>query len=261
MEHLKTAVKKGFKFFVKSGIAAWVILLIIWQTASGFTLPEFLPGPVQTLQGLKEVIESGVLLEDIAISMQRVVIGWVKGLLIAIPTGLLVGRFQVVKWLVEPFVNFFRFVPAIGFLSLFLMWFGVGEESKLVLITYATVFPVVINTVAGVAGIDPVKYQAAESLGATKVQSFFTVTVPAAVPGIFTGIRLGLSSAIISIVSAEMLAANSGIGYLIYTSRLYYRTDWIFVGIVTLGLLGFLADKLLRKIGSTMFKHYGIVNQ
>lgn len=254
-------VKKGGRFFIKSGIAAWVILLVIWQIASNFMLPEFLPGPLLTLQGLKEVVESGVLLEDIAISVQRVVLGWLRGLFIAIPVGLLVGRFKVVKWLVEPFVNFFRFVPAIGFLSLFLMWFGVGEESKLALITYATVFPVIINTVAGVASIHPVKYQAAESLGASKVQSFFTVTIPGAVPGIFTGIRLGLSSAIISIVSAEMLAANSGIGYLIYTSRLYYRTDWIFVGIVTLGLLGFFADKLLRKIGSSMFKHYGIVNQ
>ena len=141
------------------------------------------------------------------------------------------------------------------------MWFGVGEAPKLVLITYAAMFPIMINTIAGVSGIDEIKYQVAESLGASRLQSFLTVTIPGAVPGIFTGIRLGLSGSIIAIVGAEMLAAQSGIGYLIYTSRLYYRTDWIFVGIVTLGLLGFCADRLLRFVGNRLFRYYGIRNQ
>ena len=107
------------------------------------------------------------------------------------------------NWFIEPFINFFRFVPAIGFLTLFLMWFGVGEESKLILITYASIFPIIINTIAGVNTINPVKYQAAESLGANRFQSFITVTVPGAVPSILTGARLGLSTAIISIVGAK----------------------------------------------------------
>lgn len=246
---------------LKSGIVTWILLLVIWEIASLFNTPDFLPGPLATLQGLFELIARGVLWADIRISLQRVLIGWLRGLLIAIPTGLLIGRFKIVRLLVEPFINFFRFIPAIGFLTLFLMWFGVGEESKLVLITYATVFPVIVNTIAGVAAIDPVKYQAAESLGANALQSFFTVTIPGAVPNIFIGIRLGLSGAIISIVSAEMLAANEGLGYLIYTSRLYYHTDWIFVGIIVLGLLGFIADKLLRKAGAYLFRYYGVKEQ
>lgn len=247
------------KSILKSGVVTWILLLVIWEIASRFNSPDFLPSPYLTLQGFIEIVSKGVLWEDIKISMQRVAFGWCRGLVIAIPVGLLVGRSRLVRWLVEPFINFFRFVPAIGFLTLFLMWFGVGEESKLVLIMYATIFPVIINTIAGVAGIDPVKYQAAESLGAGPVQSFFTITIPGAVPNMFTGIRLGLSGAIISIVSAEMLAASEGIGYLIYTSRLYYRTDWIFVGIVVLGLIGFAADKLLRFIGKRTLKYYGVV--
>jgi NitT/TauT family transport system permease protein len=258
---MKSFIERPIKFILKSGIVSWILLILIWQIASAFNSPEFLPGPLATIEGLKEVVVKGTLWEDIKISLQRVVIGWGRGILIAVPLGLFIGRFRIVKWLCEPLINFFRFVPAIGFLTLFLMWFGVGEESKLVLITYASVFPIVINTIAGVSAIDPVKYQAAESLGASSFQSFLTVTIPGTIPSIFTGIRLGLSSAIVSIVGAEMLAANSGLGYLIYTSRLYYRTDWIFVGIVTLGLLGFFADKLLRKIGNSAFKHYGIVNQ
>lgn len=242
----------------KSGIITWILLIAIWQIASMFYSPSFLPGPLTTLEGFKEIILSGKLWEDISISLYRVALGWTRALLIGIPVGLLIGRFKGINWLIEPFINFFRFVPAIGFLTLFLMWFGVGEESKLVLITYASLFPIVINTIAGVNEIDPVKYEAAESLGANRVQSFFTVTVPGSVPSILTGIRLGLSSAIISIVGAEMLAANSGLGYLIFTSRLYFRTDWIFVGIVTLGLLGFAADKLLRFIASKALRHYGV---
>ncbi len=254
---IKKAKAAGEKI-LKSGIVTWLLLLLIWQIASLFHSPDFLPGPAKTLQGFLEVAKSGVLWADIKISLQRVGIGWARGILIAVPLGLLIGAFKPFRWIFEPFINFFRFVPAIGFLTLFLMWFGVGEASKTVLITYASIFPIIINTIAAVAAIDPVKYQAAESLGANKLQSFLTVTVPGAVPGIFTGLRLGLSGAIISIVAAEMLAANSGIGYLVYTSRLYYRTDWIFVGIVVLGLIGFFADKLLRFLAKILLRHYGV---
>lgn len=246
---------------LKSGVITWLIILGIWQLASNYNSPDFLPSPLKTWDGLVEIATKGVLWDDISISMQRVAIGWLRGMAFAIPVGLIVGRFQIARWILEPFINFFRFIPAIGFLTLFLMWFGVGEESKLVLIMYATIFPVIINTIAGVISIDPVKYQAAESLGANRFQSFLSVTIPAAVPSIFTGIRLGLSGAIISIVAAEMLAANEGLGYLIYTSRLYYRTDWIFVGIITLGLIGFIADKLLRLLGNRLFRFYGVKGQ
>lgn len=256
----KTA-KNAVNKFLKTGIISWVILFIAWELASRAMSPEFLPGPIATFKGLKELALAGTLWADIKISMIRVGIGWGRALLIAIPLGLLIGRFKVVKSIVEPLINFFRFIPAIGFLTLFLMWFGVGEESKLVLITYAAVFPIIINTIAGVASIDPVKYQAAQSLGANPIYTFFTVTVPGAIPNILTGVRLGLSSAIISIVAAEMLAASEGLGYLIFTSRLYYRTDWIFAGIIVLGIIGFLADKLIRFLAFKLFKFYGVAKQ
>lgn len=246
---------------LQSGVVSWVLLVAVWWAASLFTKPEFLPGPLQVIAAAGELVERGVLVPDILISLRRVLIGWTRGMVIAIPIGLAIGRFKLFRSLFEPLTNFFRFVPAIGFLTLFLMWFGVGEESKLVLITYATVFPVIVNTAAGVARVDPVKYQAASSLGASSLQTFFTVTVPASIPSIVTGVRLGLSGAIVSIVAAEMLAANEGIGYLIYTSRLYYRTDWIFVGILVLGLLGFAADKGLRAVSHRVLRRYGVAER
>ncbi len=149
-------------------------------------------------------------------------------------------------------------MPAIGFLTLFLLWFGVGEQSKVALIFYATIFPVTINTIAGVRQVDPALIEASQTLGASRARIFLTVVVPAAVPNMFVGVRLGLSGAITAIVAAEMLAASSGLGYLIYTSRLYYHIDWIFVGIFTLGIIGFVADRILQWVGARLLARFGV---
>ncbi|MDR3164287.1 MAG: ABC transporter permease [Synergistaceae bacterium] len=250
--------KDIFHLLTKKGIVTLGLLLLIWQTAAMFNSPDFLPNPLQTLKGGWEIIRNGVLFNYVFISFMRIFVGWSIGIMLAIPVGLLIGQFVIVREIFEPFINFFRFVPAIGFLTLFLMWFGVEEESKIAIIVYATVFPVIINTIAGVAGISVIKLQVAQSQGASPFQIFCTVTVPASVPYIFTGVRLGLSGAIVSIVAAEMLAAQSGIGYLIYTSRLYFRTDWIFIGILTLGLSGYFSDRLLRFFGRTLLRRYGV---
>lgn len=241
-----------------SVVLAWLLLLIIWQIGALFYSDDFLPGPITTFAGAGKLITSGELLTDILFSLARVLKGWLLGIVFAIPMGLCIGYFRKVSYIFEPFLNFFRFVPAIGFITLFLLWFGVGEESKVALIFYAVIFPVMINTIAGVRTVDVSLIEASESLGASNVKVFFDVIFPSAIPNIFTGVRLGLSSAIVCIVAAEMLAASEGIGYLIYTSRLYYKTDWIFIGIITLGVIGFLADRLLLLIGKKLLKRFGV---
>jgi NitT/TauT family transport system permease protein len=259
MEDTKPIFKnKAANALLKKGCVTFGLLILIWQAASLFNSTDFLPGPVQTLKGGWEIVRNGTLFSYVGISFMRIFIGWSIGVLFAIPVGLIIGQFVIARSILEPLINFFRFVPAIGFLTLFLMWFGVEEESKIAIIVYATVFPVIINTIAGVSSIGEIKTQVAQSQGASPFQIFYTVTIPASVPYIFTGVRLGLSGAIISIVAAEMLAAQSGIGYLIYTSRLYFRTDWIFIGILTLGLSGYFSDKLLRFFGKTVLKRYGV---
>lgn len=253
-----TSQKKITSTILKSGIITWVLLFVIWQVGSLFNSDDFLPGPITTFKGAGSLIASGDLGNDILISMIRVLKGWLLGIAFAIPAGLCIGYFKKIGAIFEPFLNFFRFVPAIGFITLFLMWFGVGETSKVALIFYAVIFPVMINTIAGVRTVDPALIEASESLGSGEARTFFTVIVPSAVPGIFTGVRLGLSSAITCIVAAEMLAASEGIGYLIYTSRLYYKTDWIFVGIFTLGIIGFAADKLMQWLGRKFLGRFGV---
>ncbi|GEN35364.1 ABC transporter permease [Aneurinibacillus danicus] len=243
---------------VKFGLLSWFLVLIIWQIISLFSKPEFFPGPWQTLQGAIELIRDGTLQQYTLISYGRILTGWTLGSLIGIPIGLLMGKVRRVRLLLEPFVNFFRFIPALVFVTLFILWLGIGEQSKIALITYTTLFVVTLNTMAGVLAIDENKFRASRSMGATEGQIIWHVIIPATVPYIFNGIRLAMGNSFMAIVGAEMLAAKEGIGYLIWTSRLYLKTDWIFVGLITLGLMGFFMDKVLTNAGSLLLKKYGV---
>lgn len=243
---------------LKCGVVSWIIVLTVWGLGSLAYDEYFLPSPFETLVSLKLLISNGTLWADIAASVSRVVKGWLLSVVLAVPLGLLVGNFKPVRWLVEPILSFFRFVPAIALTTLFLMWFGVGEESKVALIFYAAFFPIFVNTIAGVTSTDPSLTEAASCMGAKKIRVFFTVVVPSSVSHVFTGIRLGLSSSIICVIAAEMLVGSDGLGYLINSSKLYYKTSWAFAGIVTLALIGFIADRILQLIGRRKLKHFGV---
>lgn len=249
---------KYFSKLLKLGIVSWVFIIVIWEIASLFSRPDFLPGPVAVITGGKELINDGSLFKFILISFRRVLIGWALGSLIGIPIGLLIGKIKAVKAFVEPILNFFRFVPAIGFITLFILWFGIGEAGKIVLIMYATTFIVMLNTSIGVANIQEEKIRAARCLGASESQILFNVIIPASVPHVFTGVRLAMGNSFAAIVGAEMLAANEGIGYLIWTARLYFKTEWVFIGLISLGLMGFVTDKVLGVVAGSVFKHYGV---
>lgn len=257
----KKGIKKLRKFgnkLVTYGIATWVLFVLIWYIMSLFQDELFLPGPLATLKGTMEIIQNGKLFLFALISLARVCVGWIIGTLVAIPLGLLIGRVQILRKLIEPFINFFRFVPGLALLTLFLMWFGVGEVSKVVLIIYGTVFTVIVNTIAGVIAVDQDRINSARTLGVSEWKIVYSVIWPSVIPYVFTGARLGLGGAFSSIIAAEMLAAKQGIGYLIYTSRMYFHTDWIFSGILVLGLMGYISDKLLRLSGNKFLQKYGV---
>ncbi len=243
---------------LRSGVVSWAIIILFWGLGSLGYDEYFLPSPKETIDSLVLLAQNGTLWADIAASLSRVAKGWALAIAFAVPLGLLVGNFKPVRWLVEPILSFFRFVPAIALTTLFLMWFGVGEESKVALIFYAAFFPVFVNTIAGVATTDPSLVEAASCMGAKKARTFFTVVVPSAVSNVYTGIRLGLSSAFICVIAAEMLVGSDGLGYLINSSKLYYKTSWAFAGIVTLAVIGFVADRLLQLIGKKYLKHFGV---
>ena len=243
---------------LRSGIATWVVILLIWQGISMQSSPDFLPGPWKTLQGAYELSEDGSLFLYMGISLSRILSGWIIGSLIAIPIGLLMGKVSALRLLTEPFLHFIRFIPPIAFITLFLLWFGIGETAKVVLIVYATLFTVILNTMIGVRSIKEDMLRSARNMGASEWQIMQYVIIPSTIPHIFTGIRLAMSSSFMAIIGAEMVAANEGIGFMIWNSRLYFKTDWIFVGLLCLGMMGFLMDRILTYIGCMTLCRYGI---
>ena len=238
-------------------VAAFVLLLVAWHVgARAINIPALFPTPLDVLAEARKLIASGDLTAHVVASMTRILLGFALGSAIAIPTGLLMGNVPAVRSFLQAYIEFFRYIPALSLVTLAMIWFGIGEASKVFLITYGTVFIVTINTIAGIASIPVAKLRAARSLGASQRQMFLYVTLPASVPFILTGMRIAMGAAFTTIVAAEMVAAQSGLGFLIFSSRLYMQTDAIFVGIVALGILGFLTDAAMRRLILLVARRY-----
>jgi len=227
--------------------AGFASLFLIWHVASTWIIPSVLfPTPWKVLVKGVELAEDGTLWKQSSASLARIATGFVGGSLIGIPIGLAIGSFPVVRKLLEPYTEFLRFIPATALITVAVIWFGIGEGSKVFLIIYTTVFIVIINTAAGVAAVAPNKIRAARSLGAGPFQIFFFVALPATVPYILTGMRLAMANSFVTIVAAELVAANNGLGRMIWDARMYMLVDQIFVALVVLGFLGFIADRMFR---------------
>jgi ABC-type nitrate/sulfonate/bicarbonate transport system permease component len=222
-------------------------LFVIWHIASVYLLNSVLfPPPLRVFAKAVELARDGTLWENASISLQRIALGFFFGTMIGVPLGLAIGSFALVRRVLEPYTEFLRFIPATALITVAVIWFGIGEGSKIFLIIYTTVFIIIINTAAGVSAVAPNKIRAARSLGANPGQVFLYVALPATVPYILTGMRLAMGNSFVTIVAAELVAANAGLGKMIWDSRLYMLVDNIFVALLVLGLLGFTADRLFR---------------
>lgn len=237
--------------------AGFATLFAAWHVVASYLFVSVLfPPPVPVLSKGAELLMSGVLPENIWASLQRILLGFALGSVIGIFVGLLVGSFTLMRKFLDPMVETLRFIPAVAMITVSVIWFGIGEFSKVFIILYGTVFIVIISTAAGVAGIARNKRRAAQSLGATPLQLFFCVTMPAAMPSILTGMRLAMANAFTTIVAAELVAANKGIGTLLWQSRLYMQVDTVFVVLLTLALLGFAVDRCFRWAIYRFAHHY-----
>src|SRR5207302_2607942 len=170
-------------------------LFVIWQLASLYLVSSVLfPPPTVVFRKGLVLTRNGVLLAHLAASLQLILAGFVAGSLLGIPIGLAMGSFRPVRRLLEPYTEFLRFIPSVAMITVAVIWFGIGEASKVFLIIYTTIFIVILNTAAGVSAIAPNKIRAAESLGASRAQIFFHVALPASVLYILTGLRLVLAT-------------------------------------------------------------------
>jgi len=222
-------------------------LFVLWHLASVHLVGSVLfPPPAIVFRKAVILVRNGVLLEHLWASVQRILVGFIAGSLLGIPIGLAMGSFRPVRQVLEPYTEFLRFIPSVAMITVAVIWFGIGEASKIFLIIYTTIFIVILNTAAGVSAIANNKIRAAQALGATPGQIFFHVALPATVPYILTGMRLAMANSFTTIVAAELIAANEGLGKMLWDGRMFMLVDDIFVSLVSLGLLGFAVDRMFR---------------
>jgi NitT/TauT family transport system permease protein len=247
-----------------------------WLGASGLVNPLILPSPLAvakkwfeylsplepfdpTKSGYLAWLVSGELLRDASASLHRVVSGFLIGAGLALPLGLFMGASDNVYKLFNPLIQVLRPIPPIAFIPLAILWFGLGNPPAVFLITIGAFFPVLMNTIAGVRHVDAIYIRAAESLGANRRTLFLRVMLPASSPYILAGARIGMGTAFIVVIVAEMIAVNSGLGYRILEAREFFWSDKIIAGMFTIGLLGLAIDSGMSRLNSWLLKwHRGI---
>ena len=239
------------KYRAITAAAVLVVVLLWWvATVQVWVKPLFLPAPSAVWDAFMTASTEGyrgfLLWEHVAISLQRVAIGFFAALAVAIPLGMLVASNRVAEAIVDPFVNFYRTLPPLAYYTLLVIWYGIGESSKVLLLLLAAFPPLYISVVAGVRGVRRERIDAARSLGASRVKTLRYVIFPSILPDIFTGIRVAVGFTYTTLVAAEMVAAKTGIGWLVLDASRFLQTSYVFMGIIILGVTGILLDALVK---------------
>lgn len=226
---------------------AWTGVSLANRAANWFP-PLLFPPPTEILARGVAMTADGELPRHVLASLDRVLKGFALGGFLGVAIGVLVGRSQLAQALLESILEMLRPIPPLAFLPLLVIWLGIGETSKVAFIAYTSFFPVFTTTVEGIKYVDPLLIRAAQSLGARDWDLFRYVVLPAAIPHVIVGLRLGFAISFFVIVAAEFIAADSGLGYLINDARTFFLVDRMLLGAVVIGLLGFLFNWLLKRV-------------
>jgi sulfonate transport system permease protein len=237
-------------------VAAPVILLIIWQILgdAGVINGAVMPTPLKVASTFIELLGNGKLIRDLGASVGRVLAGFVFGTLAGLIFGILTGLYSKIDSAVAVVFGILRPIPMIGLVPLMILWFGIGEKSKIIVIAVGTFWSVLINTQEGISSTSNKFLEVAQLLEKDKITVLTKIILPAATPSIFTGVRLGVGNAWKSVVAAEMLAATKGIGHMIEYARELAQPDKMFVGLLSIGLIGLLIDLIILKIQKKLIK-------
>ncbi len=241
-------------------VTALVLLgaLVVWQlVANAGVFPAFaLPSPVAVWKAFVTIVRQGYggqsLSADIAVSCLRILIGFVGAIVIGVPIGLLMSRNKLVFDIIDPLLQFVRPVPPLAYIPLLVVWFGIGELPKDILILVGTIPVIIIGTISGVKSTPALRISVARTLGASNAQIFRKVVLPSALPEIFTAMRVGIGVAWTCLVAAELIAASSGLGWLVQFAGQALQVSIVIVGIVIIGLIGYAMELVIRKIESVV---------
>jgi NitT/TauT family transport system permease protein len=238
-------------------IAFPVVLLAIWHLSTAGRPGSLIPPPYDVWQELRDLAiggvnddaYSGTLYAHLLASVSRVYGGFALALVIALPLGMLIGRVPLIRQTIDPTIQILRPVPVTAWLPLAMIIFGVGPRSAVFLVFLGAFYPMLVNTIFGVRSVEPRLFEAAAMLGCRGSAQFFRVVLPAALPSIFTGMRLGLGFAWVVIVVGEMTGVQTGLGAIIMEARELSRTEIVISGMIVIGVFGFLSDQLIMLIG------------
>ncbi len=260
------------------GMVVPAVVVGVWQAVAmlGWVNPQILPSPVAVVKKWFEYLLplqahtegsvlawafSGELIVDSLTSMYRVALGFGIGAGLALPLGLAMGASARVYAWFNPLVQLLRPIPPIAYIPLAILWFGLGNPPAVFLIALGAFFPVLMNTIAGVRHVDSIYLRAARNLGANQRTLFLRVILPAAVPYILSGVRIGIGTAFIVVIVSEMIAVNNGLGFRILEAREYFWSDKIMAGMITIGMLGLAIDVVMNRLNNHLLRwHRGLEN-
>jgi sulfonate transport system permease protein len=220
---------------------------LYWKIASdtGAINKNIFASPQSVLQILKEMLEDGKYFKNVLASLQRVVEGYAIGAVLGFLLGTVIGLYKNVDRAFVAVIGILRPIPPIALIPFFILWLGIGETAKITVIAIGSFWPVLLNTMQGIQEADKKLLEVAEVFGKSKLTMFVKIVLPSAVPAIFTGLRLGISQAWTCVVTAEMIAASAGVGFMIQYARELAQPNMLFLGIITIGLIGVLIDLLM----------------
>lgn len=239
------------------------VLLLAWWlvTAAGWIEPLFLPSPGEILAKAWVLLTQGYmdasLWQHLGASLGRIGVALGAAILTAIPVGIAIGYNRIARGILDPLIEFYRPIPPLAYLPLIVIWCGIGELSKVLLIFLAIFAPIAIATATGVRTVDPAKLRAAQSLGATRFQLIRHVILPSALPDILTGIRIGLGVGWSTLVAAELIAATRGLGFMVQSAAQFLVTDVVVLGILLIALIAFSLEMGLRALQRKLVPWHG----
>lgn len=247
-------------------VATLAVLLAIWWAVTALQLisPLFLPSPWQVLQKLLTIagpqgFMDATLWQHLAASLTRIAIALVLAAIVGVPVGIAMGLSPTVRGILDPLIELYRPVPPLAWLPLVIIWFGIGETPKILLIYLAIFAPVVMSTLAGVKSAQQVRVRAAQSLGASRAQVLWLVILPGALPEILTGLRIGLGVGWSTLVAAELIAATRGLGFMVQSAGEFLATDVVLAGIAVIAIIAFVLELGLRALQRRLTPCHGEV--
>ena len=236
-----------------SGILA---VIVIWQIATAnlhMFKPVILPPPSTVLVTMISMLGNGEIFMHAGYSLMRVLLGFVVAAVVAIPLGIAMGWVREISYIMDPIMEVLRPIPPIAWIGLALLWFGLGLNSAVFLVFIGAFFPILLNTVSGVRSVDKKLIEVAYTFGARDLEVLRKVVIPASLPTIFTGMRVGMGIGWMCVVAAEMVAVKYGLGNLILEASNFLQTDRVFVGMITIGILGLVINVIFQLAGDRIF--------